>query len=109
MCVVAEDDEVEVRLLSHCDVEREIDGIFFPAILLLTDQGGCTIRYPDEDGGGTELVDSDEIRPRAVRIIPNPFFVKARPSPLNLNLTLPNLIRIQHYLMPGIQATTSHS
>ena len=40
----------------HCDVEREIDGVWFACVLLKRDAAGVTVQYPECDGGFSEQV-----------------------------------------------------
>ena len=40
----------------HCDVEREIDGVWFACVLLKRDAAGVTVQYPECDGGFSEEV-----------------------------------------------------
>ncbi len=55
---------------ADCDVEREVDGVFFPAIFQCQGSEGITIYYPECDGGGSEVVNPSEIRQRARYIEP---------------------------------------
>ena len=51
---------------AECDIERVIEGVWFPAMTLEGGNEGLLIAYPECDGGGEEFVeDPTEVRPRA--------------------------------------------